>query len=273
MTTQIFRAQFTPTTPLVDANTGTPTQTWGQAFLLALFNRTGGATGIPFTAGSNLAAAGAVQATALPLINDYTEILSGSGGVSLFALQPGQSQVVYNGSGSAITVYPASGGQIDSNAVNAGVSLGNNTFGVFTAYEMLSSGGALYRSFQVLAASAPPVSSAPIAWTPTDQSGAALVFTAVAAFYQQIGNLVFVWGTLTYPSTADGSNSLISLPVAVPNQQYARSPGNASAGNNQLGILPFFGSSTAAFNNASGRVSNSSLSTAVVNFSLFYPIS
>jgi hypothetical protein len=283
MTTTLFRAQYTPTTPFVEAKKGTLNATWAQAFMLALFNRTGGATGIPFTSGASLVASGATQAKALQLVNDYNEVLSGSGGVSLFALQPAQSQVVFNGSGSTITVFPASGGQIDGNAINAGISLGNNTFGFFTAFELLAGGGTLYRSFQLFAAIPPvppppaPISwTPPVAWTPTDQSGAGLVFTAVNAFYQQIGNLNFVWGVLKYPATASGANATISLPVAVPNARYAESPGSVALSESvgSINIVPLRNTATAIFVNASvGPLTNNFMASSFVNFSLTYPMS
>lgn len=61
------------------------------------------------------------------------------------------------------------------------------------------------------------------AWTPTDQSGAGLTFTSVSGSYIQIGNIVCVQATLTFPNTANGSAIAISAPVAVPNQTYAHS--------------------------------------------------
>lgn len=52
-------------------------------------------------------------------------------------------------------------------------------------------------------------------WTPTDGSGASLVFTGVAATYTRIGNMVFASVSLGYPSTADSSSAVIAgLPIA-----------------------------------------------------------
>ncbi len=115
---------------------------------------------------------------------------------------------------------------------------------------------------------------APTTWTPTDQSGASLSFTSVSAQYVQIGNLVFAYGTLTYPSTADGTAAKISLPVAVPNQAYATVTSTA-------GIVTISGdflktvinSSTATFQTAAGATLNSTLSLKVVTFMLIYPAS
>lgn len=58
-------------------------------------------------------------------------------------------------------------------------------------------------------------------YSPTDQSGAYLTFSSVSAQYCRYGNIVYVYGNLTYPSTASSSNAAISLSVAVPNQTYA----------------------------------------------------
>ena len=52
-------------------------------------------------------------------------------------------------------------------------------------------------------------------WTPTDASGASLVFSTALGSYLKIGRLVFVGGTVVYPATADASNAKIgSLPFS-----------------------------------------------------------
>jgi hypothetical protein len=53
-------------------------------------------------------------------------------------------------------------------------------------------------------------------WTPTDASGASLVFTGVTANYVKIGRLVFVQVQLTYPVTASGSSAAITQPFGSP---------------------------------------------------------
>lgn len=59
-------------------------------------------------------------------------------------------------------------------------------------------------------------------WTPADGSGAALTFTGVSANYTRIGNMVFAYAQLTYPTTASAITAVISgLPFTVPNQDYA----------------------------------------------------
>lgn len=53
-------------------------------------------------------------------------------------------------------------------------------------------------------------------WTPTDASGAALIFTTVSGFYVKIGQIVIASGDLTYPATADGTTAIIGgLPFTV----------------------------------------------------------
>lgn len=49
-------------------------------------------------------------------------------------------------------------------------------------------------------------------YTPTDQSGAALSFSAADGRYVKIGKMVWFWATVTYPVTSDVSNAAISLP-------------------------------------------------------------
>lgn len=114
----------------------------------ALYNRTGGNSGIPFTVGSSLVAAGADQAHALALGNDFNSVTSGSGGVALAQLQPGQFQVVFSGIGS-LSVYPFLKGQIDALAVNSPYILSNGKSQLFWCDSLLATGGSFYRSLQL----------------------------------------------------------------------------------------------------------------------------
>jgi len=73
-------------------------------------------------------------------------------------------------------------------------------------------------------------------WTPTDGSGAGLVFTSVAGSYTQIGNLVTMTGNVTYPSTANTNAAVISgFPVSC--------GGSGKDG----GVINFSGVSSAAY--------------------------
>lgn len=111
----------------------------------------------------------------------------------------------------------------------------------------------------------------PNSFSPTDASVAALVFTAVSVNWYQIGNLVHVYGTLTYPVTGSGAGAKISLPVAVPNQNYARSPSAAFGPVAGLTLRALQNQSVAAFEAAGAAVTNATLSGALINFMLIYP--
>jgi hypothetical protein len=117
---------------------------------------------------------------------------------------------------------------------------------------------------------------APSAWTPADNSGAALSFSGVSATYTQMGNIVFADFSVTYPATADGSNASFSgLPVAVPNQTYAQGPCSvwASGGSIPVILHPTASTSTAAFlhHDTGAAVINSALSGLTVRGMLIYP--
>lgn len=49
-------------------------------------------------------------------------------------------------------------------------------------------------------------------WTPSDSSGAGLVFTSVAGHYTKIGRCVTAAFTVTYPVNSSANNARISLP-------------------------------------------------------------
>lgn|ERR1700733_133254 len=112
-------------------------------------------------------------------------------------------------------------------------------------------------------------------WTPTDQSGAGLTFTSVSAQFCQYGNLVFAYGTLTYPSTVDATNAKISLPVGVPNQPYAAvSSVSGSSAATSLVMRSVINSSTAVFFTSAGvQTTNVQLTLQVLHFMLIYPAS
>jgi hypothetical protein len=112
----------------------------------ALFNRTGGAPGIPFTTGSSLIGSGVDQSTALVLTDDFNEVLSGSGGVTLASLQPGEFQVVFNGLGGNLNVYPPSKGQINALGNNTPYVLATGKTQFFICYNQQTNGGPLFRT-------------------------------------------------------------------------------------------------------------------------------
>lgn len=116
-------------------------------------------------------------------------------------------------------------------------------------------------------------------WTPTDQSGAAVTFTAVNCRYTKIGNRVHAYGTLTFPSTASGATILIGgLPFAVPNQTYAAIPSPIrinSIGGSTADILAMPVVNTANFNmysNGTGaNIINSVATLGVFVVNITYP--
>lgn len=112
-------------------------------------------------------------------------------------------------------------------------------------------------------------------WTPTDQSGASLTFTSVSAQYCVYGNLVFAYGTLTYPTTASTANATISLPVAVPNQSYAVVVGIAGGSINTVAFIRTVQNTSTANIVGTAQVvaENVTLSTLTLHFFLVYPAS
>ncbi len=60
-------------------------------------------------------------------------------------------------------------------------------------------------------------------WTPTDASGATLVFTSALGYYTRIGRIIFFSCHVAYPATANGANAIIGgLPFTCKNNLGAR---------------------------------------------------
>ncbi len=122
---------------------------------------------------------------------------------------------------------------------------------------------------------APPiVYTAPTTWTPTDGSGAALAFTSVNANYTRVGNMIFAYATLTYPSTVSGSNAIISgFPVAFPNQTYAQQCSLTYSNiATAVHMLPVVNStSIGIFTTAGAAVTNTTMATGSIFFICTYP--
>jgi hypothetical protein len=201
------------------------------------------------------------NATGLPISTGLTG--AGTGVLTALAVNVGSAGafITFNGAGgtpSALTLTNATGLPIST-----GVSgLGTGVATALAAATNATGGMAL-------------TTVAPTAWTPTDQSGAGLTFTSVSAMYMQIGNMVFVYGSLTYPATADASLAKISLPVAVPNQAYANATGfTQSTATTSSYIRTIINSSTAGFYAIAGaQATNATLSGLVLHFSIMYPAS
>lgn len=105
--------------------------------LRAVWSRTGLGSGVPIQVANNLTAAGSSQADALGINLDWNEVLTtpvGSG-VVLLAIQPGQTQVVFNGdAANSLKVYPPSNFQIDALGANAPYTLAAGKTQFFGCY-------------------------------------------------------------------------------------------------------------------------------------------
>lgn len=114
-------------------------------------------------------------------------------------------------------------------------------------------------------------------WTPTDNSGAGLVFTGVSANYTRIGNIVFAYFSLTYPTTADGTAaSIAGLPVTSANADYAIVPFyltlSSSIGAGIIGVVAKAAATFAIENHQTyAAILNSSLSTKTIRGLAIYP--
>lgn len=114
------------------------------------------------------------------------------------------------------------------------------------------------------------------AWTPVDNSGASLVFTGVSAHYDQIGNMVFAYAQLTFPSTANGATfNLAGLPVVAANANYAKQCNISSATVTTLAhAIATAGSTSIQFTTSAGLpLTNASMSLTTINFMCIYPAS
>lgn len=110
-------------------------------------------------------------------------------------------------------------------------------------------------------------------WTPIDASGASLTFSTAVGTYTQIGNMVIALGEVVYPSTADGSNSLIGgLPVTV--GSTAQKTGGAicytSASTLARALAVASSTTFRMYTTAGVRVVNSALSLTTINFQIIY---
>lgn len=164
------------------------------------------------------------------------------------------------------------GATIGSNAlaITGTSALGNTTIGAGSAITSSGPGGAMTGVAYATYTSAGT-------WTPSDQSGASLTFTSVSVSYTQIGNMVWVYGTLTYPSTASSADATIGgLPITIADQTYANRLPNLIlvAGTAVYVAATVDGSTEFGIRSNSGTlVTNATLSGAVLTFSIFYPAS
>lgn len=120
------------------------------------------------------------------------------------------------------------------------------------------------------------VSAAPGTWTPTDGSGAGLVFTGVSGGFTRLGNMVFAYASMTYPANANGANAVIAgLPVMTANQPYAQGAAAVlvSGGASAMLLAAAPNTNTAKLINAASgaAMTNTDLSGLTISFTLVYP--
>lgn len=116
-------------------------------------------------------------------------------------------------------------------------------------------------------------------WAPVDASGGGLTFTGPSCGYTRIGNMVFAYAQIAYPSTADAHNSLISgLPFTAAAPKYANTVGIVENSTTEtFHTLAQIARGTASiefqdgFNNS--ILTNANLSGSTINFTIAYPIS
>lgn len=107
-----FQALFQPRAPLVDQS-GLVTSNYGLGFLQALYQRTGGGTGIVPKVSDPITATGKSINDAFQLTADWNPVFTtplGSGVAisSQLGLQPGNDIWVYNAGANDLSVYPPS---------------------------------------------------------------------------------------------------------------------------------------------------------------------
>lgn len=115
-------------------------------------------------------------------------------------------------------------------------------------------------------------------WTPTDASGAGLVFTSTSAAYTQIGNMIFAYAAVTYPVTANSANTLIGgLPVNFPAAFYGSQcfVTNTNVGTTFVAYAaPISGTATVLFNSSTNiQITNAAVSGKTIVFECVYPAS
>lgn len=113
-------------------------------------------------------------------------------------------------------------------------------------------------------------------WIPVDTSGASLTLSGISAAYTVIGNMVYAYARLIYPTTANTANNQIGgLPFTVPNFSYA-SQGILSYTQSPTAIRAVTAPNTTNFNFYTGSgdvVQNVGMSATTNYVLLIYPLS
>lgn len=113
-------------------------------------------------------------------------------------------------------------------------------------------------------------------FTPTDQSGAGLVFTTASGYYYKIGKMVYVAVVIIYPATANGANATVGgLPFTVDNNWSRQGLPNILV---TSGLTPSIGIGVGTTNtfvietvaNSGTPILNSGLSGVQIQFSGWY---
>ncbi|MBO4227215.1 hypothetical protein GRB70_33020 [Bradyrhizobium neotropicale] len=111
-------------------------------------------------------------------------------------------------------------------------------------------------------------------WVPTDASGAGLSFTNASANWSRVGNMIFAYATLNYPSTANSANASIGgLPFAVPSAGYAQQCSLSYTTVNSAARVRAQGGNITPYNSSGGNIPNSTMSGGQVQFICIYPAS
>lgn len=250
---------------LVNPNLGTPSAA-------TLTN----ATGLPI--GSGVTGLGTGVATALGV---------NTGGAGAFvvngaALGTPSSGTATNLSGTAANL---TAGHVTTNANLTGdvTSVGNATTyanvvpstkgGAGTVNGILSANGA--GSVSQGATTGLSDVTAPTTWTPSDQSGASLVFTSVTALYTKIGKHVTAQFRLTFPSTASGAAvTLGGLPVSSSSAGASFAAGSciSTAASNAIvnAVVPANATTLTLFNSSANDPTNANMSAATLTCSFSY---
>lgn len=112
------------------------------------------------------------------------------------------------------------------------------------------------------------------AWTPTDQSGASLSFSSVAATFSKSNKTCVGQFRLTFPATANGNTITISLPCTLPNNSSNPAIGtcfSSVSGQLTLVALGLANTATVQFLNTVGsQPSNIALTTGTLSCNLAF---
>lgn len=112
-------------------------------------------------------------------------------------------------------------------------------------------------------------------WTPTDGSGAGLSLTVSNAQYTRIGNMVFAYAQITYPSTASGAAAQINgLPITVGPAKTCLIGFRDTAAASLVTLLANSGATTISpLASTSANLTNANLTAATFAFNCIYPVS